>query len=417
MDREAQPTSEAMEKRQGGLPQLSPTRRNRLVLIGAMTLVILWFLYRARRGLLLFALGLFLAYLLVPLVDLGERLMPQALRRRGLARPLAIFLTYLVALAVLGGLLTLLIPPLARQVGILASTIPQYYQKVQTLANDWFYLYQDIPPEWQKTVQDNLQKLTGAAAVALKRGVFLTVGVFRQTLSFVLGILIIPFWLFYILKDEKKGMASLKALVPPAYQEDFSRLLSVVDGILGAYLRGQLILCFFVGAMATLGLLALGVDFALLLGIAAGVFEFIPTIGPFLGAIPALLVAALGSPKLALWVVVLFVLIQQVENLLLVPRVAGRSVRVHPALVMVVLVIGSEVWGIWGMAIAVPATAVIRDVFRYLYLRFGREGVSPAEAWEKVTAEQRAADRKGRWPAFFRRRRRSAESGAEASER
>jgi predicted PurR-regulated permease PerM len=131
-----------------------------------------------------------------------------------------------------------------------------------------------------------------------------------------------------------------------------------------------------------------GVDFALLLGLTAGAFEILPYVGPILGAIPALIVAVLQSPMTALWTLVVFLIIQQLENFFLVPRIAGESVKLHPALVMVVLVVGNEALGLWGMLVAVPLTAVIRDVFKYFYLRFADEEVSPMEAMARVRTER-----------------------------
>ena len=120
------------------------------------------------------------------------------------------------------------------------------------------------------------------------------------------------------------------------------------------------------------------------MGLIAGIFEVLPYVGPILGAIPAVIVALLTEPITALWVVIAFFAIQQVENLILVPRISGKSVALHPALVMVALVIGNELAGLIGMLIAVPVTAVIRDVFKYLYLRLLDEPLAPDEALTRI---------------------------------
>jgi predicted PurR-regulated permease PerM len=99
-------------------------------------------------------------------------------------------------------------------------------------------------------------------------------------------------------------------------------------------------------------------------------------------------VAALQSPMTALWTLVVFIVIQQIENLFLVPKVAGQSVKLHPALIMVALVVGNEAVGLWGMLLAVPLAAVIRDVFKYLYLRFSDEEIAPEEAMARVRTEK-----------------------------
>jgi predicted PurR-regulated permease PerM len=141
-----------------------------------------------------------------------------------------------------------------------------------------------------------------------------------------------------------------------------------------------LLLMLFVGSMAIIALLIIGVPFALVLGLVAGIFEALPFVGPILGAIPAVLVALLSDPGSAIWVAVSFFAIQQVENLILVPRISGRSVKLHPAMVMVVLVIGNQLAGFLGMLMAVPITAMIRDLFKYLYLRLLDNPLAPDEA-------------------------------------
>ena len=128
--------------------------------------------------------------------------------------------------------------------------------------------------------------------------------------------------------------------------------------------------------------------FALVLGLVAGIFEALPYVGPILGAIPAVIVALLAEPSSALWVAAAFFAIQQVENLILVPRISGKSVKLHPALVMVVLVVGNEIAGFLGMLVAVPVTAMIRDMFKYLYLRFLDEPLAPEEAMASIRSGQ-----------------------------
>jgi predicted PurR-regulated permease PerM len=150
--------------------------------------------------------------------------------------------------------------------------------------------------------------------------------------------------------------------------------------------RGRLLVCLLVGIMATILLLALRINMALLLGTFAGLFEIIPFLGPWIGALPAVLIAFLRSPATALWVAVGFFTIQQIEANLLSPRISGQAVRFHPAVVMVLVVVGSEVAGLLGVLLAVPVAAVLRDVFQYLYLRTTERGATPEMAMEALNA-------------------------------
>jgi predicted PurR-regulated permease PerM len=147
-----------------------------------------------------------------------------------------------------------------------------------------------------------------------------------------------------------------------------------------------LLLCLVVGVLATIGLALLGVPFFAVLGLIAGVFEILPFVGPIIGAIPAILVAVIERPILGLWTLILFIVIQQVENAVLVPRISGRAVQLHPALIVLVLIIGSQVAGLTGAILAVPVTAIIRDVFKYLSLRLSDTALEPAAAMERISA-------------------------------
>lgn len=368
---------------------ISPARRNRLILVVLLLLLVCWMLYVAKSALFPYIVGLVIAYLVLPLVNFLDRRMPSRLRDRNLSRPLSILIVYLIVILFIAGIFAFLMPPVIKQGQVLWNQMPELTAKGRALGTEWLGKYQEtIPLDIQQRIQSNLEKLAGTIGQAVQEGVTRTVSVISSTVSFFLGILVIPFWLFYILNDEAKVREGALALIPDRIESDLLNILRITDDIFSAYIRGQLLLCLFIGTLAIIGLLIVGVDFALLLGLIAGAFEILPFVGPILGAIPALIVAALQSPTTALWTLVVFIVIQQIENLFLAPKIAGESVKLHPALVMVVLVAGNEALGLWGMLLAVPLTAVIRDVFKYLYLRFSDEGISPEKAMARVRTEK-----------------------------
>jgi len=368
---------------------ISPARRNRLILVVLLLFLVCWMLYVAKSALLPYIIGLVIAYLVLPLVNFIDRRMPPRLRDRNLSRALSILIVYLLVVLFIAGVFSFLVPPVVQQVQILWKQMPELAAKGQTLGAEWLGRYQEIIPwDIQQRIQSNLEKLASTIGQALQQGVTRTVSVISSTIGFFLGILVIPFWLFYILNDEVKVRESALDLIPDRIEPDLLNILRITDDIFSAYIRGQLLLCLFIGVLATVGLLIAGVEFALLLGLIAGAFEILPFVGPILGAIPALVVAVLQSPMTALKTLVVFIVIQQIENLFLAPKIAGESVKLHPALIMVVLVVGNEALGLWGMLLAVPLAAVIRDVFKYLYLRFSDEEVSPEEAMARVRTEK-----------------------------
>lgn len=368
---------------------ISPGRRNRILLWLALGVLVGAMVWAAREVLLPYILGLIMAYILLPVVNWLDRHMPARLRTWRLARVLAILLVYLVLAGILVGLLAFVVPLMVEQIEVLVQNWPQLVGRVQDWGSrGWGWYVETIPPAWRQTIETSLKGLAGDALASVQNGLVRTFRTVFGTISFVIGLVVIPFWLFYILHDESRVKAGAIQALPQQFRPDARCMALLIDDVLSAYLRGQLLLCLFVGGMATVALLIIGVPFAPLLGLVAGITEILPYVGPILGAIPAVIVALFADPGSVVWVVVAFVAIQQVENLVLVPRISGGSVRLHPALVMVVLVIGNEAAGLWGMILAVPITAVIRDVFKYLYLRLTDDPLPPEKAMASVRSGQ-----------------------------
>ncbi len=365
----------------------TPAQRYRFVLVAALVYLLVRLLVAAWAALLPFFLGLLLAYLLLPVVNVMDRNALRLLRHRRLSRPLAIIIVYLVGIALTAGALSYFIPAVTDQAEVLVSVFPTYLERVQALLTlDVGQMLEEIPPEIQEAINTNLQRALGTVWDGLQRGLQVTVRTVSQTVSFIIGMVIVPFWLFYVLNDEARGRRAFYNAIPEVAREDVRCILGILDGLLSSYLRGQLILCALVGTMATITLVVFGIDLALLLGTFAGIFELVPILGPYLGAVPAVLIALLKRPILALWVALCFFAIQQIENLFFVPRIAGNAVRFHPAVVMVIVVVGAEVAGVWGMLLGVPLAAMVRDVFRYLYLRTTERGATPQMALESLRA-------------------------------
>jgi predicted PurR-regulated permease PerM len=316
--------------------------------------------------------------------------MPRRLKGWKASRALSIVLTYLALIALLVGLVAFVVPIAVEQTRVFIENWPRLTGRVQELWSEGLGWYQEtIPEEWAQTVESNLRDLLNDVIAGVQNALVATVRTVSGTISFVIGLVVIPFWMFYILHDVEDVNQGVLSVLPEQLRPDVMSMASLIDDVLSAYIRGQLLLVLFVGSMATLALLIIGVPFALVLGIIAGMFEVLPFIGPLLGAIPAVLVALLSDPISAVWVGLAFLAIQQVENLILVPRIAGQSVKLHPAAVMVVLVIGNELAGLFGMLLAVPVAAIIRDVFKYLYLRVSDLPLEPKEAMERIRTGQK----------------------------
>nr|MBC7245449.1 AI-2E family transporter [Chloroflexota bacterium] len=369
----------------------SKKQRARALLTTILLLLGAWLLYQARRALLPFLLGAVLAYIMLPFINwLDDHV--RTSRGRRWVRTLSVIIAYALTVYIVLAVLTSVIPPIGAQVGSLLQRLPDFARNVYRAAPDlvqgWLDVYNTIVPEnIRLAIQHSFESTVQSLIRTLQTGIFKGVNVVFTTVSFVLGLIVIPLWMFYILRDEPEIRAQFYRLVPDAYREDVRNLLHLIDVVLGAYLRRQLFLCLSVAVLTTIGLLILDIDSALLLGTLAGVFEVIPVLGPLLGAIPAVLVTLATSPSKLLWVVLLAIIVQQIENYLLVPQIAQGTFRIHPALAILALVIGNEVAGIWGVILCLPLIATVRDVTCYLYLRLSDRPLSPAEALAKVHAK------------------------------
>src|SRR5215216_1545024 len=191
----------------------------------------------------------------------------------------------------------------------------------------------------------------------------------RNTFGIVFGYIIIPFWLFYVLKDRHRIGPTIKSWFPPGLREDVDHVIEIVQRVLGSYIRAQLTRGLFIGVATTIVLRLLGVQFWAILGIIAGVTELIPIIGPILGALPALVVVLATEPEKFWWVLLFYVAVQQLENAVLVPRIQGSAVDMHPAVIIVLLAVAQQLVGFGGLLVAVPLAAVARDIFKYVYRR------------------------------------------------
>jgi predicted PurR-regulated permease PerM len=206
----------------------------------------------------------------------------------------------------------------------------------------------------------------------------------QGTLNVVLNIASGFLWLifilmitFYLLKDADRIVTQMDKLPPQDYREDFSRLRLEITEVWQAFLRGQLLLGIVIAIVVTVGCMALGVRYAPVLGLLAGLLEVIPSIGPTIAAVPAILLALfqentfLGMSNFwyAALVAGMYILIQQLENNFLVPRIMGRSLNLHPVLVLVGVVVGGSLGGVLGILLAAPTLATMKVIGRYVFYR------------------------------------------------
>ena len=307
---------------------------HRTIIFTVIFLLALWVLFQIRDILFLVFIAFILMTALRPLVDWLEW--------AKLPRVIAILFIYTIVFGFFGVSLAGTIPSLVIQSTKFVAELPNFLEKVLPYWNiDARSMSQQIAP-----ISENIVKLT--------------VGIFSNLLT-TLTVLVFT---FYFLLERKK----LESLLTAAMGEDASERvidsLKNVESRLGAWVNGQLLLMAIIGVSVYIGLTLLRVEFALPLAIIAGVLEIVPMIGPIASAVPAVLVAITISPFLALSVVALYFIIQQVENNIFVPLILRKSVGLSPIVTIFALMVGGRLAGIVGAILAVPIVLVLQVVLR-----------------------------------------------------
>jgi predicted PurR-regulated permease PerM len=354
-------------------PRLVSVSPRVAVLIGAAVVigVLLWM---ARDAVRPFVLGLLLVYLLDPPV--------RWLARRGIRRSVAIIVVYVVAVLVFLEFLNLTLTPLIDEVVRLLRDLPALAQQLQEQADRLSEIYDRlaIPDSIRQWIESMITSITqggpsGGAAFDPTDLIPVLTGL-TSVVGGLFAYVILPVWVFYVLKDRVALTRQFDRSLPATWRFDVWAILRIVRQVFGQWVRAQLILGVTVGVFTFIGLLILSATidpvfgrYAILLSVTAGILELVPIIGPIISAIPAVLLAATAGIEAVIAAFALYLIVQQVENNVLVPKIQGDAIELHPALVIAAIVIGGSLAGLLGAILALPVTAAMRDVGRYLFRR------------------------------------------------
>lgn len=354
--------------------------RLRLIMAAGAVAIVGWLIWSARSALYPFVVGAIFAYVLAPLVDRVAAALRFHHTRPNLAIGLAVAYVYAMALLVLVVVASLVVPRVGDQAGQLANSAPSLVATARTrfeAGSSWYR--ERVPANIQEIVDQRTQELA-------QRAGDIAVGIVERTVSFVTGgvsnvvsYIVVPFWLFYVLKDRRQGADAFYGLFPESLRPDVQAMAHQANTVLGSYIRAQLLLATVTGIVTGVGLMLFGIQFSLILGLIAAVANLIPVIGPMIGGLPIIIVTAATRPGwTVLWVFLFLFVSQNLKDYILVPRIQGQAVHLHPAVILMLLVIAGHLAGFWGLLIAVPVTAVLRDIFVYIYRRLGGEAEPPA---------------------------------------
>ncbi|MBL0387362.1 AI-2E family transporter [Tumebacillus sp. ITR2] len=347
-------------------------KRGRTLYLALVTLVILacvWLLWEMREVLKLlgsilgsvlapFLISVIIAYLLNPLVHL--------LQRRGMPRGMSIVVIYIVFFLFASAALVNMIPMFIDQLRELGEKLPALIKQVEGWMNDFHENKRFLPLAVRNAVDSNLGALEVKATASISH-ILEQAGVAVEGMA---GAFVVPFLVFYMLKDVKGIERAVIAFFPKGNRQEVIRLIRSVDEALGNYIRGQLLVALLVGVLAYVGYLIIHMPYGFLLALIVSITNIIPYVGPFIGAAPAILLGFTVSPMMALKVLILNVIIQQLEGNVISPLLIGRSLKLHPMLIIFALLLGGEMFGMLGLILCIPVVAVGKVILQHLVLHY-----------------------------------------------
>ncbi|MCK9488210.1 MAG: AI-2E family transporter [Xanthomonadales bacterium] len=320
-----------------------------------------------------FVISALLAYLASPLVRRLER-MPVGIRRLYLGRTGAVALVFVFMIVTLALVLLLLIPMLERQVVRLVSNVPAMIVWLQETAIPWLsdrlgLSMRDLDREGLTGMLSENWSSAGGVATTVLAGVSKSG---MALIGWLINLVLIPVVTFYLLRDWEVLLARVRTMLPRPIEPTVLKLARESDHVLGAFLRGQLLVMLALATLYSVGLWLVGVDLALLIGVVAGLISFVPYLGTIVG-VGAGVVATLvqhGDMGHLVAVLIVFGIGQAAEGMLLQPVLLGDRIGLHPVAVIFAVLAGGQLFGFLGILLALPVAAVLMVVLRHLYQRY-----------------------------------------------
>lgn len=330
--------------------------------------------------------NLFMLLALAGLLATGLLPVVRWLERHGLSHKLAVPLTFLGIVLAIGGVFALAVPLLIQQASALRHVLPDSASELAGWGARWALLSERLA--FLPSLPEVTEWVTARAGAYLQGLLSWT----SQFLSVVASAASIALILYYLLSDGRRLTEQCLLLVPPHRRDGARTLLGLLADRLGRFTLGTLTDMALVGALTAVGLWLIGVPNALMLGVIVGAFNILPFVGAMVGAIPALIVAFGISPQVGLMALAVVAVVQQLEGTFIYPRVVGQAVGLHPLYVLIALTAGTQLWGLLGVFLSIPAAVVIKTVLEaWVVPRVQRMAPPPPVRLEPVAASREPA--------------------------
>lgn len=369
----------------------SPSVRSilRVVVITLLLLGVAGFVQSILSSLLylffLIVLSVFFAYLIDPLVRLIRQPFKQRSMEKWMPRSLAIPLAYIFVFAILGIAISNIAPRVVDQAKEFGTNLPAYGQAIRERSNELNRRFDRlrIPDEVQSQINERITELGGAITTAVG-------GFVLGSAAFLPWFILVPILAFFFLKDVNQFRLLVLRMFPVGrWRYRAELVMADVNTTLAAYTRAQLISCVLIAFICTAGFYALGLKYALLLGILAGIFEFVPLLGPAaIGLIVTLTAAASDDPWKALYVAIFLIVLRIVQDYVLYPRIVRGGIHLHPLAIILSVLAGEQVGGIPGVFLSIPLVAVATVIYRHVLEHHGTRGFVLGLIEEAETTEE-----------------------------
>ena len=338
--------------------------------------VTLWIIVKLQGVILLLILSIFFAYFVAPLVEFLSRPIHVSGRKFAIPRALAIALSYSIIVAVIVLGIYVLVPRLGSQFPEFAQQARGYWTSVGTKTQGWVEYFRS-----HRMPGPLLDAINGAIPGVIEKVSQTVSGVLSSIAGWVIYIpwlILIPILSFFFLKDVDAFRRSALQMLPRGrWRWRGDEFFQDVNSTLAAYIRAQLTACVFIGVVCAVGFTLLGLPSPLVLGVIAGICEFVPLVGPLLVAVVAVVAAMLhGGPFLALMVLVFLGVLRIVQDYVVYPRLIGQGIHLHPLAVIIAILSGAELAGIAGIFLAIPVVAILTVSYRHWLEHRGSEGLA-----------------------------------------
>jgi predicted PurR-regulated permease PerM len=337
-----------------------------LLLRIALLVVLTYVLYRVRVIVVVVLLAAMLTFTTAPAVDLLCRSPLFRRLARGLRKPIAALVVFVLLAAGIVGLAVLIVQPLVQEVAVLKENWSLHQAQVVNWLEWVQSRYGQLPPEVRVWLEGQDFRVFAARAMEqVQHGLKRTL----ESWTLLVELILIPVLAYSFLTESRPIKYEFLLCLPRDRARDALYLLRQIGAVLQSYAVGQLILALIAGATVWVMLTVMGVRYALAMAIVAAVTRVIPVVGPLLGGMPILLLCALQGWDKAVVVMIGFTLMHLVESKVVMPRLIGYRIKLHPAVVIIVLLIGAEFFGMWGMFLAAPVAAIAKVLFHHFYVR------------------------------------------------